>query len=54
MLKWHGPILCMGGDRGPKRIITWLLEGRKREILEMKSPEDAVNWQIWRKVTENQ
>ena len=36
MLKWYGPLLCMGGDRGPKAIITWLLEGRKRERPEMK------------------
>jgi hypothetical protein len=31
MLKWYGLLLCMGGDRGPKWIMTWLLEGRKEE-----------------------
>jgi hypothetical protein len=30
MLKWYGHKLCMGDNRWPRRILTWLPEERKR------------------------
>jgi hypothetical protein len=67
MLKWYGNVLRVEDNRWPKRIMTWLSEERRgrpkmkweREVERaMKqtnlTPEDAVNRQLWRKVTENQ
>jgi hypothetical protein len=69
MLKWYGHVLCMEDTRRPKRIMTWSPEGGGRRgrpeikwekeverVMKQKNltPEDAVNMQIWRKVTENQ
>jgi hypothetical protein len=36
MLKWYGHVLCTEDNRWPKRIMTWLPEGRRRRRSEMK------------------
>jgi hypothetical protein len=69
MLKWYGHVLCTASNRRTKRILTSSPKGRKgrgRPVMKWQrkmkrtmkqlnlTPEDAVNRQVWRKVSEKQ
>jgi hypothetical protein len=65
MLKCCGRIVRMGDIRWHKLILTWSVEGGRggigRPELTWKrgsgkgdEAKEAVNWQVWRKATQNQ